>query len=197
MAPPPSSSSSSSLGPFIGRFRLFVGAGTARPSPPIGQTLGPLGINMMNFCNEFNQRTNQVIQDVPIQTTLLPTTDKQYRFWVRSPMSSWFIKRASRCHTGASRVGQETKSAITLKEIYHIARAKSMDASLVGVPTETVCRALVGTARGMGVEVQRELGADWRKRDYVLPSMLVEMRKQKRQSNKQAKRAATGAAKKP
>lgn len=56
----------------IGTFRLQVGAATAKPSPAVGQTLGPLGINMMNFCKEFNVRTSQVRQEVPLQCTLLP-----------------------------------------------------------------------------------------------------------------------------
>ena len=75
--------------------RLIVPAGKAKPSPAIGQALGPLGLNMMDFCKAFNDRTRNNVDDVPMRVKLRAFEDRTFDFEVHSPPTSWFLKKAS------------------------------------------------------------------------------------------------------
>eukprot|EP00931_Biecheleriopsis_adriatica_P001001 TRINITY_DN101197_c0_g1_i1.p1 TRINITY_DN101197_c0_g1~~TRINITY_DN101197_c0_g1_i1.p1 ORF type:complete len:189 (-),score=46.60 TRINITY_DN101197_c0_g1_i1:24-566(-) len=173
----------------VGRFRLIVPGATAKPAPKMGQALGPLGINMMNFCKEFNARTTKVRPEVPIQVTLVPRTDRSYKFFMKTPQTQWFLQRCARIPKGgdygaaAAPVGN-----ITLKELYHIAKAKSMDPQMVGVPVRTICLSVMRTAKAMGIKVSRELEPDFLKRDDEPVEGLEEKRKQLRLLNKATKK---------
>ncbi|CAD7964243.1 unnamed protein product [Amoebophrya sp. A25] len=173
----------------IGKFRMFVPAATAKPSPAIGQALGPLGINMMNFTKDFNTRTSRVRPEVPLQVTLFPKTDKSFRYLIRSPSTKWFLHRVARLPMAAP-VGFGN---ITLKELYHIAEAKSQDPQWIGVPLRTICLAVLGTCKGMGIRVTRERLQEFSKRDEVRVWDLEKLRKELRTRKKNK---ARGAAKK-
>ena len=80
---------------FKASVRLYVNAGVAKPSPKIGQALGPLGINMMQFCKEFNEKTGHFNPDVPMRVILKAFTDRSFKFLIKPPPSSWFIKKAA------------------------------------------------------------------------------------------------------
>ncbi|EPR59075.1 putative ribosomal protein L11 [Toxoplasma gondii GT1] len=175
----------------VGRFRLIVPAATAKPSPAIGQTLGPLGINMMQFCKEFNARTANVRPEVPLQVTIVPLTDRSYKFSIRAPSNIWFLLRTARCPMGSESPGHQSVGNVTLKEIYHIARCKSMDWPLIGMSLRGICRSLIGTARASGIEISKEILPAYHKRDYTDVQALESMRKDMRQRKKAAKRAAT------
>eukprot|EP00747_Dinoflagellata_sp_TGD_P167197 gnl/TRDRNA2_/TRDRNA2_191186_c0_seq1.p1 gnl/TRDRNA2_/TRDRNA2_191186_c0~~gnl/TRDRNA2_/TRDRNA2_191186_c0_seq1.p1 ORF type:complete len:203 (-),score=44.02 gnl/TRDRNA2_/TRDRNA2_191186_c0_seq1:106-648(-) len=174
----------------VGRFRLVVPAATAKPSPKIGQALGPLGINMMTFCKDFNARTAKVRPEVPIQATLVPRTDRSYKFFLRTPPVTWFLLRAARIPSGSSHgAGREPVGNVTLKEIYHIAKAKSMDPANIGVPLHAICAGIIGTANAMGIHVSRELVPEFAKRDDQPVEGLEELRKVNRLRNKAGKKA--------
>lgn len=173
----------------IGHFRLVVPGATAKAAPKLGQALGPLGINMVSFCKDFNARTTKVRPEVPLQATLVPRTDRSYKFFIRSPLASWFLlrcarlPRASSFGNGAAPVGN-----ITLKELYHIAHAKSMDPQMIGIPIRTICLSLMRTAKAMGIKVTRELELDFAKRNDEPVEGLEERRKQLRLLNKASKK---------
>ncbi|CAJ1361499.1 unnamed protein product [Effrenium voratum] len=123
----------------IGQFRLIVPGSAAKPAPKMGQTLGQLGINMASFCKEFNARTTKVRPDVPLQTTLFPRTDRSYKFFIRSPHASWFLLRAARLPKGSDfGNGAPPVGNITLKELYHIAKAEIRGQGLQNPPTVTI-----------------------------------------------------------
>ncbi|CEM34398.1 unnamed protein product [Vitrella brassicaformis CCMP3155] len=172
----------------IGRFNLVINAGSAKPSPAIGQALGPLGINMMQFCKEFNARTSKVRPDVPIQVQLLPLTDRTFKFWLRGPPAFWFIRRVARVPLGSAYPGHDILGNITLKEIYHIAKAKCMDPPLVGRPLKSIVAALIGTGNAMGVTTSRELLPEFIKRDFVEVGALDAMKARIKAQNKAQKR---------
>ncbi|OEH75601.1 ribosomal protein [Cyclospora cayetanensis] len=174
----------------LGRFRLIVPAANAKPSPSIGQTLGPLGINMMAFCKEFNARTAKVRPDVPVQVTIVPNPDRTFKFSLRAPSSTWFLLRTARCPMGSEQAGKQVVGNVTLKEIYHIAKCKSMDWPLIGVSLQGICRSLIGSAKAMGIEVTPELQPAFSKRDYTPVENLEQMRKDLRQKRKAARRAS-------
>ncbi|CAD7925444.1 unnamed protein product [Amoebophrya sp. A120] len=170
----------------IGNFRLFVPAATAKPSPAVGQALGPLGINMMAFCKDFNSRTSQVRPEVPLQVTLFPKTDKTFKYLIRSPSTKWFLHRVARLPLAAPvDVGN-----ITLKELYHVAVAKSRDPQWIGVPLKSVVLAVLGTCRGMGIRVTRERLPEFSKRDETRVWDLEKLRKETRQKNKTSRKSA-------
>mmetsp|Transcript_67584 Transcript_67584/g.175974 ORF Transcript_67584/g.175974 Transcript_67584/m.175974 type:complete len:180 (+) Transcript_67584:112-651(+) len=173
----------------VGRFRLIVPAATAKPSPKVGQALGPLGINMMNFCKEFNARTGKVRPEVPVQVTIVPRTDRSYKFFLRAPNANWFLARAARQPRGSDWTsGASPTGNVTLKEIYHIAKAKCMDPNMIGVPVYAICHGLIKTARAMGITVTRELLPEFSKRDDVPVERLEELRKELRLKNKVGKK---------
>eukprot|EP00927_Polykrikos_kofoidii_P021008 TRINITY_DN20036_c0_g1_i1.p1 TRINITY_DN20036_c0_g1~~TRINITY_DN20036_c0_g1_i1.p1 ORF type:complete len:180 (-),score=30.00 TRINITY_DN20036_c0_g1_i1:107-646(-) len=173
----------------VGRFRMVVPAATAKPSPKIGQALGQLGINMMSFCKEFNARTSKVRPEVPIQVVLVPKTDRSYKFFLRAPDVPWFLLRTAHLPKGSDFGGGKTPVGnVTLKEVYHIARAKSMDPNMVGVPLRAICISIIGSARAMGIRVTRNLLPEFSKRDDVPIEKLEQLRKEIRLRNKAGKR---------
>lgn len=79
----------------IARVNLRVLAGIAKPSPKMGQTLGPLGINMNQFCKDFNTRTSFIKPDVPMRATVIAYPDRSFGFYVKPPETSWFLRKCS------------------------------------------------------------------------------------------------------
>jgi len=173
----------------IGQFRLIVPAATAKPSPKIGQALGPLGINMMTFCKDFNARTAKLNPEVPIQVTIVPRTDRSYKFYLRTPHVSWFLLRAARLPRAS---GQGTAAPavgnVTLKEVYHIAKAKCMDPNMIGTPLYAICLSILGTCQQMGIQVTRELTTEFVNRDDQPVETFENLKKELRLKNKAAKK---------
>ncbi len=173
----------------IGRFRLIVPGATAKAAPKLGQALGPLGINMVTFCKDFNARTTKVRPEVPIQATLVPRTDRTYKFFIRSPMAPWFLLRVARLPKGSDwGNGAPPVGNITLKELYHVAKAKSMDPQFIGIPTRTICLSLMRTAKQMGIKITKDLQPEFAKRNDEPVEGLEERRKQLRLLNKASKK---------
>ena len=84
-----------------GVVRLIVEAGKASPSPKIGQALGPLGVNMMEFCKQFNADTGAFHENIPMRVKLRAFEDRSFDFDVSYPSNSWFLKRAAGVEKGA------------------------------------------------------------------------------------------------
>mmetsp|Transcript_30375 Transcript_30375/g.96921 ORF Transcript_30375/g.96921 Transcript_30375/m.96921 type:complete len:156 (-) Transcript_30375:181-648(-) len=133
--------------------KLLVPAGGAKPGPAIGQSLGPLGLNMAEFCKDFNAKTAGHMADVPIPVVMFAYDNRTYDLLLKSPTSSWFIKRCAGIDKGATRPGYETVGYVTLKEIYHIAKLKQRDAHMWMTPLQGICRSIVASANSMGIEV--------------------------------------------
>ena len=83
--------------------KLRVGAGNAKPGPAIGQALGPLGLNMAEFCKQFNEKTKNYEKDVPLPVELSAFSNRSFTFRVKTPPTSWFLKRCAGIETGSSR----------------------------------------------------------------------------------------------
>ncbi|EER18598.1 ribosomal protein L11, putative [Perkinsus marinus ATCC 50983] len=174
----------------IGRFRMWVLAGQSKPSPSVGQTLGPLGINMMQFNKELNARISTVRPKVPVQVTLVPKTDKTYAFWLRTPPANWFIRRVARLPLCGGKGHRNIVGTITLKEVYHIARAKSMDPTNVGKPLRSIVISVIGTAHAMGIQVLYKLPVQHQHRDDQPISDLDRLKKETRARSKLMKRGS-------
>ncbi|CAM9256114.1 unnamed protein product [Heterosigma akashiwo] len=132
---------------------LRVAAGVAKPGPAIGQALGPLGINMMEFCKAFNERTKDLTPEIPTPVKLSAYEDRSFDFTTQSPPTSWFLKRCAGIQKGSGRPGYEAAGTVTLKQVYEIVLAKQKDAHLWHLPPEALARSIIGSAASMGLKV--------------------------------------------
>lgn len=136
--------------------RMRVAAGAAKPSPAIGQALGPLGVNMMEFCKSFNDRTGAYVADTPMRVHLTAYADRTFDFKVLSPDVTWFLKRAARVERGATAPGHDSAGEVGLRSVYEIAVAKRRyDEDLDVVPLPSLVRSICSTAKSMGLKVVR------------------------------------------
>ena len=121
--------------------RIYCIAGNAKPSPKIGQALGPLGLNMMQFCKEFNARTQDFNEDVPMRVLLKAYVDRSFTFEIKPPPTSYFIKKASGLEKGSQKPGHESAGRVSVKYIYEIAKIKQkVDDDLADHDLEGICQ---------------------------------------------------------
>ena len=143
---------------FVRFVKLNMPAGNARPGPAIGQSLGPLGINMAEFCKQFNEKTDPVWKrDVPLRVRLHAMSDRSFTFDVRSPSTPYMIKQACGIVKGTGTPDPLNPYAfITPEAVYEIAKIKQQDDQMISIPLDSVARMVVGTARTMGIACKEE-----------------------------------------
>ncbi|RLN86940.1 hypothetical protein BBJ28_00009802 [Nothophytophthora sp. Chile5] len=136
-----------------GIVRLRVLAGKASPSPAIGQALGPLGVNMMEFCKAFNERTSPTVENTPVPVVLTAFTDRTFSFTTKTPPASWFLKKAAGITSGSATPGQAVAGSVSLRQIYEIAKVKQQDEKVDYIDLQSICKSLIGSAKSMGLNV--------------------------------------------
>ena len=134
-----------------GRARLRILAGQAKPSPAIGQALGPLGVNMMEFCKMFNDRTQHIKSDVMVPVELTAFSNRTFDFTTRTPPTSWLLKRVAAVHKGAQKPGKKFVGEVHVKEVLEIAKVKAED--MPGQTLKQISAQVVATAASMGLRV--------------------------------------------
>jgi len=141
---------------FIRHVKLRVPSGTAKPGPAIGQALGPLGINMAEFCKAFNEKTESMYEKgVPLRVRLSAFSDRSFKFDVRSPSTSYLILKCAGMEKGPANPNPEVPSGfITPEAVYEIAKIKHADDMTWHLPLESVARSVIGTAKSCGVQVR-------------------------------------------
>lgn len=137
----------------IAEVRLQIPAGQATPAPPVGPALGPHGINIMEFCNQFNEKTKD-LGDTIIPVVLTIYADRSFTFITKTPPASEFIKKAAGIIKGSSNPGKEIVGRITMKQVEEIAKTKMPDLNTDDL--QAAVRMIIGSARSMGVEVVEE-----------------------------------------
>lgn len=136
------------------RLKMLLPAGKAAPGPPIGPRLGQVGLNIMQFCKEFNQSTAAIEEGVPIPTLITAYTDRSFVFETRKPPVSFFLRRLAGVEKGSSNPGRTfVGEPVTLSAVYELARIKQQDANLRYTSLESLCRSIIGTARSMGIRI--------------------------------------------
>ena len=143
---------------FVRAVRLRVPSGAAKPGPAIGQALGPLGINMAQFCKDFNEKSETMYEkETPLRVELRALSDRSYTFEIRSPPTAWLIKQASGVKKGPNAPSVDKPAgSITPEAIYEIAKIKQADDNRWHLPLEGIARSVIGTARSMGIQVKEE-----------------------------------------
>mmetsp|Transcript_15913 Transcript_15913/g.20788 ORF Transcript_15913/g.20788 Transcript_15913/m.20788 type:complete len:148 (-) Transcript_15913:140-583(-) len=138
--------------------KLRVPAGTAKPGPSIGQSLGPLGINMSEFCKQFNEKSQSIFKkDVPLSVRLHAMSDRSFSFDLKTPPTSWLIKQVVGMEKGPGSPNINSPSGfITPEAVYEIAKIKQEDEIMELVPLQSICRSVIGTCRTLGVVVREE-----------------------------------------
>jgi len=134
-----------------GYVKLEIPAGKANPSPPVGPALGQRGVNIMQFCKEFNAATQGGEIGVPTPVVITVYSDRSFTFVTKTPPTSFFLKRAAKIDKGSGTVGRGYVGKVTKAQIREIAEKKMPD---MNSPTiESAMAQVVGSARAMGLEV--------------------------------------------
>ena len=131
--------------------KLQVPAGKANPSPPIGPALGQQGVNIMEFCKQFNARTQKMEVGMPIPVVITVFQDRSFTFVTKTPPVSYFLKKAAGVAKGSSTTGRGFAGKVTLAQCREIAEAKMKDLNANDV--DGAVQMIVGSARSMGLEV--------------------------------------------
>ena len=126
-------------------------AQAATPSPPIGPALGQAGVAIMDFCNQFNDRTKDMEKGTPCPVVINVYEDRSFDFIIKTPPATYFIKKHAKLQKGSSNPSKETIGQIKRSQIKQIAEAKMVDLSANDV--EAAMKIIEGSARSMGVEV--------------------------------------------
>ncbi len=134
----------------IAEVRLQIPAGKASPAPPVGPALGPHGINIMDFCKQFNAKTESM-GDTIIPVVLTVYSDRSFSFITKTPPASELIKKAANVLKGSSNPGKDIVGKITMDQVKEIAQTKLVDLNAYSL--DEAVRIIMGTARSMGVEV--------------------------------------------
>ena len=111
-----------------GYISLQVKAGQANPSPPIGPALGQRGVNIMAFCKEFNAKTQKDNEPgTPLPTKITVFSDKSFTFEIKTPLATYFLKKAAKLESGSKTPGKELAGSVTQAQLREIATAKMKD----------------------------------------------------------------------
>jgi len=137
----------------VGEVRLQIPAGAANPAPPVGPALGQAGVNIMEFCKQFNAATqSQAGLIIPVVITVYQ--DRSFTFVTKSPPASVLLKKAANLASGSKTPGRERVGKVTRKDLVQIAEVKKEDLNTTDV--DAAVKIIAGTARSMGIEVADE-----------------------------------------
>ena len=134
-----------------GFIKLQIKGGQANPAPPVGPALGQRGVNIMEFCKAFNDKTKSMAgKPIPVEITVYK--DKKFDFKIKSPPASFFIKEAVKRKSGSKEPGRNIVASISKKQLEDIATQKMKD--LNAHDLDEAVKIIAGSARSMGIEVK-------------------------------------------
>ena len=135
-----------------GYIKLQVPAGAANPSPPIGPALGQQGVNIMEFCKQFNAQTQKLEKGLPIPVIITVYTDRSFTFIMKTPPAAVLIRKAIGIEKGSGTPNTAKVGKISRKQLEEVAKMKQPD--LTAADLEAAIRTIAGSARSMGVDVE-------------------------------------------
>ena len=131
--------------------KLQIPAGGANPSPPVGPALGQRGLNIMDFCKAFNEKTKNLEKGAPIPVVITAYKDKTFNFVTKLPPVSYYLKKAAKIEKGNPTPGRTMEGKVTMADVKKIAKEKMVD--LNAIDLEGAVNTVKGSARSMGMEV--------------------------------------------
>ena len=135
----------------IGFIKLHVTGGQANPAPPVGPALGQHGVNIMEFCKQFNAQTQQQIGiTIPVEITVF--ADRSFTFITKTPPAAVLLRRAAGLKKGSSVPNRDKVASVTSDQVKEIAQTKMPDLNTQNL--DSAIRMVAGTARSMGITVQ-------------------------------------------
>ena len=134
-----------------GYVKLQIKGGQANPAPPVGPALGQRGINIMEFCKAFNEKT-KAFMGKPVPVVITVYKDKKFDFIIKTPPASFLIKEAAKLKSGSKEPGRIVSGSISKKQAEDIAKQKMKDLSALDL--EQAVKIIAGSARSMGIEVK-------------------------------------------
>eukprot|EP01017_Pseudomicrothorax_dubius_P041269 TRINITY_DN6578_c0_g3_i2.p1 TRINITY_DN6578_c0_g3~~TRINITY_DN6578_c0_g3_i2.p1 ORF type:complete len:159 (-),score=30.25 TRINITY_DN6578_c0_g3_i2:86-562(-) len=135
------------------KINLRVLAAAAKPNPRLGQALGPLGINMAAFCKEFNEKTQHIRNDVPLRVILFAYSDRSFKFILKPPETTWFLRRATATEYFSGDCKYDYPKDVSIKVIYEIAKIKQeMDPHLQNVPLKSIVQMIIDQCKSCGLK---------------------------------------------
>jgi large subunit ribosomal protein L11 len=135
----------------VGYARLQISGGAANPAPPVGTALGPKGVNIMEFCKQFNARTqDKAGMVIPVVVTIY--ADKSFTFITKMPPVSFLIKKAAGIDKGSGVPNRDKKGKLSKDQVKQIAETKMPDLNCESI--ESAMLLVEGTARSMGVVIE-------------------------------------------
>src|SRR5512138_1283841 len=134
----------------IAEIKLQIPAGQANPSPPVGPALGQRGVNIMEFCKQFNAQT-QAQQGLIIPVIITVYADRSFTFITKTPPAAVLLKRAAGIEKGSGEPNKKKVGKVTKKQVREIAQLKLPDLNTTNL--ESAMRSVAGTAKSMGLEV--------------------------------------------
>ena len=132
--------------------KLQIPAGAANPAPPVGPALGQQGVNIMEFCKQFNERTKSQEAGMLIPVVISVYEDRSFTFITKVPPVSALIKKAVGIAKASGVPNKEKKGTLTMDQVREIAEKKLPDLNADSI--ESACRQVMGTAASMGIDVK-------------------------------------------
>ena len=132
--------------------KLQVNAGQANPSPPVGPALGQHGLNIMEFCKQFNAATQSIEPGLPIPVVITAYSDRSFTFVTKTPPASILLKKAAGIQSGSKTPHTDKVGKVTRAQVEEIAKTKMQDLNAASL--DAAVRTISGSARSMGIEVE-------------------------------------------
>ena len=136
----------------IAEIKLQIPAGQANPSPPVGPALGQQGVNIMEFCKQFNAQTQSLEKGLPTPVVITVYSDRSFTFILKTPPASVLIRKAIGIEKGSGRPNTQKVGKIKRKQLEDIAKIKMPD--LTAADLNAAVNTIAGSARSMGVDVE-------------------------------------------
>jgi len=133
------------------QIKLQIPAGGANPAPPVGPALGQHGVNIMDFCKQFNAKTSKEPDGMIIPVLVTIYSDRTFTFILKTPPASELLKRAAGIVKGSPEPNRNKVGKLTKKQVEEIAKLKMPDLNTMNL--DAAVRSIMGTARNMGIEV--------------------------------------------
>ena len=134
----------------VQQLKLQIPAGQANPSPPVGPALGQAGLNIMEFCKDFNARTQESAGDI-LPVVISVYADKSFTFVTKKPPAAVLLKKAAKIASGSGEPNKTKVGSITKAQLLEVVKIKIEDMNTDD--EEAACRILAGTARQRGLEI--------------------------------------------